>query len=448
MKSEYSLTQGNIFITLVKFGLPLLGVNFLQSLYNIVDMMVVGHYVGSVGVAAISNASTICFIINSICIGVTTGGSVLISQNIGAQKEKEVNKIIDNLMIISIIISLLISVVGINTIKPLFQMINVPHVAMEVACNYMIIMYVGTIAVFGYNMVCAIMRGVGNSRSPFVYVLIATIINIILDFVLVGKLDMGVEGAAIATVIAQCISFLIALAEIRKCEFIRIRVPRGIDKKISPSILNLGLPTALQMVIVNVAFLIINGMLNIYGINVIAGYGIGLKINTFVGMFCWAIGQSVTIMVGQNIGANKNERVIETVKIACLINIVFTGILVFFVNVFATNIIALFDNSLEVIKEGTKYLRLCCSVNSIIYALMYTFDSFLIGIGKARLAMINAMLDAFVIRIPLAFFLNYFFQLEETGIYLGQAIAPIAPMIVGIIYFSKKSWVGKNLISA
>lgn len=115
---------------------------------------------------------------------------------------------------------------------------------------------------------------------------------------------------------------------------------------------------------------------------------------------------------------------------------------------FATNIIALFDNSLEVIKEGTKYLRLCCSVNSIIYALMYTFDSFLIGIGKARLAMINAMLDAFVIRIPLAFFLNYFFQLEETGIYLGQAIAPIAPMIVGIIYFIKKSWVGKNLISA
>ena len=341
MKSEYSLTQGNIFITLVKFGLPLLGVNFLQSLYNIVDMMVVGHYVGSVGVAAISNASTICFIINSICIGVTTGGSVLISQNIGAQKEKEVNKIIDNLMIISIIISLLISVVGINTIKPLFQMINVPHVAMEVACNYMIIMYVGTIAVFGYNMVCAIMRGVGNSLSPFVYVLIATIINIILDFVLVGKLDMGVEGAAIATVIAQCISFLIALAEIRKCEFIRIRVPRGIDKKISLSILNLGLPTALQMVIVNVAFLIINGMLNIYGINVIADYGIGLKINTFVGMFCWAIGQSVTIMVGQNIGANKNERVIETVKIACLINIVFTGILVFFVNVFATNIITL-----------------------------------------------------------------------------------------------------------
>lgn len=444
MKNEYSLTQGNILMILIKFGIPLLGVNFLQSLYNIVDMMVVGHYVGSVGVAAISNASTICFIINSICIGVTTGGSVLISQNVGAHKEKEVSKIIDNLLLISIFISLLISVVGISTIKPLFQIINVPTVAIEEACNYMIIMYAGTIAVFGYNMVCAVMRGIGNSRSPLIYVLIATIVNIILDVIFVGKFDMGVEGAAVATVIAQSISFLIALSEIKKSEWISIRIPRSIDKKLSLLILNLGLPTALQMVIVNVAFLIINGMLNVYGINVIAGYGIGLKINTFVGMFCWAIGQSVTTLVGQNIGANKNERVIKIVKIACLINVVSTGILVLFTNVFASDIISLFDNSKEVVKEGTRYLRLCCSINSIIYALMYTYDSFLIGIGKARLAMINAMLDAFVIRIPVAIFLSYFLKLDEIGIYMGQAIAPIAPMIVGIIYFSRKRWVGKK----
>ena len=157
-------------------------------------------------------------------------------------------------------------------------------------------------------------------------------------------------------------------------------------------ILKVGLPTAIQMVVVNISYLVITGMLNNFGVSVAAASGVGLKINTFAGMPCWAIGQAVTAMAGQNMGSNDIERVKKTTKIGLLLNVVITFIVIVTVQLFAKQIITLFEpESSEVIKDGILYLRICCGINSLIYAIMYTFDSFAIGIGSANIAMINAL---------------------------------------------------------
>lgn len=449
MKEEQNLTTGSVSKKLIIFALPLLFANLLQSFYSIVDMLVVGNIVGETGLAAISNASMISFIISSICIGVTMGGTVLIAQYKGANDGQGQIETVGTLLGISLISSFVVTIIGLLVYKPLFQVLNVPADSMQDACKYMKIICYGTLFVFGYNAVCSIMKGFGDSKSPLYFIAIATIVNIILDLVLVGAFDMGTAGAAYATIFSQSISLFVSIVHLKRKQFIfDFKLKHFViksDKVIT--ILKVGLPTAIQMVVVNISYLLITGMLNNFGISVVAASGVGLKINTFAGMPCWAIGQAVTAMVGQNIGANDIERVKKATKVGLYLNILITFIAVVMVQLLAEQIIMLFESeNPDVIKDGVLYLRICCGINSLIYAVMYTFDSFAIGIGSANVAMINALLDAVFVRLSVSWILTFVIHVGFTGIYIGQAVSPILPAIVGLIYFKGKSWERKKLI--
>ena len=188
-------------------------------------------------------------------------------------------------------------------------------------------------------------------------------------------------------------------------------------------------------------------MLNQFGTSVSAASGVGLQINTFAGMPCWAIGQAVTAMVGQCIGAGEIKRARKVVKIGLLLNISVTLVVVIGVQIFAEQLILLFGStSAEVINDGVYYLRVCCGVNSLIYAVMYTLDSFAIGVGAANIAMLNALLDAVIVRLPVSWLLAFTFDIGFPGIYYGQALSPILPAIVGFFYFQSKGWERKTLI--
>ena len=449
MIDDQNLTMGSVPKKLIKFALPLLLANLLQSFYSIVDMLVVGNIVGETGLAAISNASMISFIINSICIGVTMGGTVLIAQYKGADDKQGQVETVGTLFNIAFIASIIVTIIGLYVYKPLFQLLHVPEASMQDACEYMRIICYGTVFVFGYNAVCSIMKGFGDSKSPLYFIAIATIVNIILDLILVGPFSMGTSGAAYATIFSQGISLLVSIFHLKRKNFIfdfklKHFVIR-IDKL--KTILIVGLPTAVQMVVVNISYLLITGMLNNFGVSVAAAAGVGLKVNTFAGMPCWAIGQAVTAMVGQNAGANDLERVKRTTKVGLYLNIFITFIIVLIVQLFAKQIIMLFEpESPEVIKDGILYLRTCCGINSLIYATMYTFDSFAIGIGSANIAMINALLDAVVVRLPVSWILAFSADIGFSGVYIGQAVSPLLPAIVGLLYFKSKKWESKKLI--
>lgn len=450
MTEEQNLLNGSVPKKLAAFAFPLLLANILQSLYNVVDMLVVGQFVGDTGLAAINNASKLCYIINSICIGMTMGGAVLIAQYKGANDKKGQAETFQTLAVLSLVSALLVTVIGLVFYQPLFQVLNVPADAYQDACDYMKIICWGTVFVFGYNAVCSVLKGLGDSKSPLYFVGIATIINILLDILLVGPLGIGTAGAAYATITAQGISFLISIFYLRKHKVffsadVHKRFTLQIDKLVS--ILKVGLPTAIQMVVVNTAYLLVTGMLNQFGTSVSAASGVGLQINTFAGMPCWAIGQAVTAMVGQCIGAGEIKRARKVVKIGLLLNVSVTLVVVIGVQVFAEQLILLFGStSAEVINDGVYYLRICCGVNSLIYAVMYTLDSFAIGVGAANIAMLNALLDAVIVRLPVSWLLAFTLSMGFPGIYYGQALSPILPAIVGFLYFQNKGWERKTLI--
>ena len=449
MKKEMDLTTGSVPKKLITFALPLLLANLLQSFYSIVDMIVVGNIVGKTGLAAISNASMISFIINSLCIGFTMGGSVLIAQYKGANDKQGQIETTGTLLGISLITSFIVTLIALFVYEPIFQILDVPVSSMQDACEYMKIICYGTVFVFGYNAVCSIMKGFGNSKAPLYFIAIATIVNIILDLIFVGIFNMGTIGAAYATVISQAASLIISVFYLKRKMVIFDFKPKHFiiktDKLIS--ILKVGLPTAVQMTIVNISYLLITGMLNKFGVSVAASAGIGLKVNTFAGMPCWAIGQAVTSMAGQNMGANNIERVKKTTEFGLYINVFITLISVAAIQLFAEQIIILFEpKSAEVIKNGILYIRICCNINSLIYAVMYTFDSFAIGIGYANVAMVNSLLEAVFIRLSVSYLLAFTANMGFIGIYIGQALSPVLPAVVGLIYFKSKIWQNNKLI--
>ena len=449
MNDKQNITTGNIPKKLIAFALPLLAANLRQSFYSLADMLVVGRIVGETGLAAISNASMISFIINSVCIGITMGGTVLAAQYKGAKDEHGQLETIGTLFTAAFIAAVLVTAAGLAAYRPLFGMLHVPAPAMEDACGYMKIICYGTVFVFGYNAVCSILKGLGDSKSPLYFVAVATVINIVLDLLLVGPFGMDTEGAACATIFSQGISFVISVFHLKRTDFV-------FDFQLShfavktdklAAILKIGLPTAAQMVVVNLSYLLITGMLNQFGVSVAAASGVGLKINTFAGMPCWAIGQAVTAMAGQNIGAGDTIRVRKTTRTGLCLNLFITLVMVLLVQIFGKQLILLFTPaSPEVLAEGIVYLRICCGVNSLVYAAMYTFDSFAIGTGAATIALFNALLDAVIVRLPVSWLLAFPLGLGYPGIYIGQALSPLLPAAAGLIYFKSKGWENKRIL--
>ena len=325
MTQGQDLLTGSVPKKLIRFAFPLFLANLLQALYNVVDMLVVGKIVGKTGLAAISNASMLCFIINSLCIGLTMGGSVLVAQCKGANDQTGQRDTIGMLFFLSLVGSAVVTILGLAIYEALFQALNVPANAYQDACGYMKIICCGTVFVFGYNAVCSILRGLGDSQTPLFFVGVATVLNVVLDVLLVGPLSMGTAGAAWATITAQGVSFMGSLVYLRRYQlgFSLTKIEFHREKLLA--ILKVGLPTAIQMVVVNTAYLLVTGMLNQFGTPVAAASGVGLKINTFAGMHCWAIGQAITAMVGQCLGAGQIERARKVVRSGLLLNLVVCG---------------------------------------------------------------------------------------------------------------------------
>lgn len=449
MTEKENLTTGSVPKKLIAFALPLLLANLLQSFYSIVDMLVVGRIVGETGLAAISNASMVSFIINSICIGVTMGGTVLIAQYKGANDGKGQSETVGTLFSLALIASAVVTALALLAYQPLFGLLKIPSDAMQDAGEYMRIICYGTVFVFGYNAVCSMMKGFGDSKSPLYFVGVATAVNVLLDLLLVGPCGMGTKGAAYATIFSQGISLLVSILHLKRKRFVfDFKLKHfAVKKDTLIVILKVGLPTAVQMVVVNISYLLITGMLNQFGVSVAAASGVGLKVNTFAGMPCWAVGQAVTAMAGQNMGAHNTERVKETTKTGLRLNLVITFAVMLLIQIFARPIMMLFDPvNTEVIEDGILYLRMCCGLNSLVYAAMYTFDSFAIGIGSANIAMINALLDAVVVRLPVSWLLAFPLAFGFSGVYLGQALSPILPALVGLLYFKSRRWESRSLM--
>lgn len=436
-------TQGSIFRILLTFALPLMGCNLLQTVYNLVDMVVVGRFVGSVGLSAVTIGGDVLHLATFLVMGFAGAGQVILSQYIGAGQREKVNAAIGTMFTVLLIGAVVVSVVALLILDQALVLMNTPAEAMEAARSYCITCIVGLVFIYGYNLVSAILRGMGDSKHPLLFIAVATVVNLVLDLLFVAVLEMGALGAALATVIGQAVSFLWSLLFLyrRREAFgfdfkLRSFVP---DRDILPTLIKLGLPMSLQFGAIHFSMMFVNSFLNGYGVVASAVTGIGTKLSSVTAVVTNALATAGSSVIGQNLGAERYERVPKTMGAILVMNLVFASVLSLITVCFPRAVFGLFNNEAEVLDMAMTYIPVAL-ISYFGFATRSPFLALINGSGYAKLNLIMGLLDGIVARIGLALLLGVAAGFGIHGFWYGNALAGYVPALVGLVYFISRKW--------
>ncbi|MBQ4603933.1 MAG: MATE family efflux transporter, partial [Clostridia bacterium] len=392
-KFRQDLTQGSVGKQLMKFAIPFLLSNLLQAFYSVADMIIVGRLCGTHGITGVNIGSQINILVTGAAFGLAVGGTVLIAQYGGAKKFDEQKKTIGTLFTAYMILSIVCTAVMLLLGTTLLDLLNTPEVAYIEAENYYNICMAGLVFMFAYNVISAILRGMGDSKRPLYFVFIATIVNIIGDIILVGPFKMGAAGAAYATVGAQAFSVVLSLIYLAKNHFFvgYKKSDFKIDKEKMKMLLKLGLPSSVQQVVVSFSFLTLTALVNSLPNADIASacQGIGGKVNSFAVLPALAMSSAVSSMAGQNIGAGEPERAKKTMLTGMGIAFAISVVVFAIVEIFPQPIISLFDINPEVISTGSEYMRFI-ALDYLFVPFVFCMNGLAIGAGYTNFALFNA----------------------------------------------------------
>ncbi|MFQ9922894.1 MAG: MATE family efflux transporter [Beduini sp.] len=449
-KLTNDLTEGHVGKKLLVFALPFMLSNALQMIYNMVDMVVVGKFVGSSGLSAVSISAQIVMLMTTLCMGFSTSGQVYISQLTGAGNKEGIKKAVGTLFSTLMIGAVIMSIIGIVGSNTFLHLLNTPSESIAQANIYMYICSGGIIFTFGYNMVSAVLRGMGDSKRPFMFVAIASVINLVLDLLFVGPLKMGVAGAALATIIGQAVSFLWALYFLYKnkasfsLDFKKESFK--IDRPTLKVLVKLGVPFALQSSAISLSMVFVSGLVNTFGVFASATFGVGTKVSQIPGIMGQSIGMAVSSMVGQNMGAGKPERAKHTVHVGLMFTTCIYTLMGIVFFLFPSQIFSIFTNEQEVIDLSRMFVT-SMLLGFPAMAFMSPINAFIQGIGFAAFSFVTALLDGIVIRITLSWFLGIFLNLGLFGFFLGYSLAAYGTTIPAAVYFFSGMWRKRKMLT-
>ncbi|MBR6425162.1 MAG: MATE family efflux transporter [Oscillospiraceae bacterium] len=440
------LTQGNVMKTLILFSAPFLLSSLLQTLYSTVDMLVVGQFVGSAGLSATSIAANLINLAITICIGFAHAGQVLIAQATGAKQSEQVQSIASTLAILICASALLIGGAAMVFSRQLLRLLHTPEEAFDLARSYLLTCSAGLIFTALYNMISALFRGMGDSRHPFFFVLIASVVNLVLDVLLVGVFRLSVFGAALATVIGQAcsVAFSVVFLFRHSEEFHILFRDWRFDGKIAGLLARLGLPMAISSSAVNISGLFVSSMVNQLGVGVSAAFGTGQKLGGIPHIVTMAISMGTGAMVAQNIGAKKFDRTRKTIYSAVLITAVVQFAFTALSLAFPVGIFRLFTQD-EVVLAYARPWIIAMAVASPAMILM-TFNGIINGVGDARTSMMIGLTDAFLGRVLLSYLLGIVLHLGAQGFFLGFTCSAYLTGVPGLLYFLFVKWEKKELL--
>ena len=436
-------TKGNIVWQLLMFTLPFMASNALQVLYSTIDMVIVGKYVGTPGLSAVSQSSQILSFATMVCLGFSNAGQVLISQALGAGKRKEINEIIGTLFGLILGMGLFLSCVILLARQWIMSVMNIPAESWEMAADYMIICGGGLVFTAGYNMVSAALRGMGDSRRPFLFIGIASFVNLILDILFTGMLGFGVAGAAWATIIGQAVSFLFSIYYLY-----RSREAFGFDfrrksfiprKKYVKMIAELGTPMAIQSGCINLSMLFVNAMVNNVGVVASATFGVGVRIDDIINKISQGLQFAAMPMISQNIAAGERKRSRQVVWFVWLFAFVLMAFFIAVSYVFGRQLFMLFSDDTKVHDMSATFIRAILWMFPAM-SIMRGSNAFIQGIGNAKLSMVLALLDGVVLRIGLSWLFGIVLDWGFFGFVLGYGLAPYGCAVPGMIYFLSEVW--------
>ena len=424
--------------------------NALQVLYALVDMSIVGHYTGSEGLAAVSLSSQCFHFMTVVCVGFCTGGQVYISQLVGSGRKDRLNRTIGTIFSTVFAIGVIVSLAGVLFCNPILRLLNAPEASYADCRDYLLVCSVGIVFTYGYNMVSAVLRGMGDSRHPFVFIVIAAVMNVILDFLFVAGFGWGVFGAALATIIAQGFSFLYAMGYLylHRSSFgfdFKLR-SYAIDPMVLKGLMKLGVPFAIRFGAVNVSMLYVLAMIGEQGHTELATFGTGVKLDNTANVICQGVTQALAAFIGQNYGARQFQRVRVAVYYAWAISIGFFliyGVCLWFCT---ERMFGLFTTDAEVLKLSHVF------VHAIIWHLPGLFllkgtSGFIHGLGLAWLSLWFAVLDGFVIRIIFSWYLGIHLGMGFYGLMLGYSLGVYGMAIPALAYFFFFPWEKRKLVT-
>lgn len=434
-------TEGNVPRQLIKFAIPLYLSNILQIVYNLVDMVIVGQVLGSVGLSAVAIGGDVTMFFNFFAMGFSGAGQVIVAQLLGARNSQALGRFIGNMTSFLFAGGIFFTVICIFWRENFLQIMNTPAESFDEALSYATITTSGLIFIYGYNAVSSILRGLGDSKHPFIFISVAAVLNVLLDVVFVIFLEMGAGGAALATIISQGISFISCVIflyknradlgfEIVAADFL---TP---DKELLTRFIKLGLPMAIRSASIQTSKMFVNSWINSFGVIVSAFAGVGHKIGSVSMLLSNALTMAGASMVGQNIGAKKYERVTKILKVMFAITLSLAALMSVAIYTFPTEIYSVFTDDAEVIAVGMEYLPIAVLM-FFGSACRSPMTALINGSSNTAANFLTAIFDGIILRIGLAVFFAINFDMKYFGFWLGDALAGFTPLVIGaILYFS------------
>ena len=440
--SQTSLTRGNVKGALVRFALPFLGASLLQFLYGAVDLIVVGQFDDQAGITAVSTGSQVMQAVTNFIIGLSTGGTVLVGQYLGAGRREDVSRSIGTLFTLFAAIAVALALVFALSANAIVALMQVPAEAVAPARQYLFICACGLVFITGYNMVSAVLRGLGDSRRPMYFVLVACVINIVGDLLLVGVFGLGAAGAAVATVAAQGVSLLLALAVLRHRDFpFDFKLPsfRPQGEKVA-KLLRLGLPVAVQNVLVTLSFLIITAIVNHMDVLAqSAAVGVVERVTGFIMLFPSAFMSAISAMTAQNMGAGRPDRARQALKVGILLCLIADLAMFALIQAFPGQALRLFTPDAGVIRHGVLYLR-TYSIDCILVTFVFTLNGFYAGCGRTGFTLFNDLTATFLVRVPVVFLMSRVAGVTLLQIGVAAPAASAVQVLLQLLYFRTGRW--------
>ena len=410
---ERDLTTGSIGRNILKFSLPYFLSYFLQTLYGMADLFIIGQFNGVASTTAVSIGSQVMHMITVMIVGIAMGTTVMIGKSVGAKQKKETSKIIGNTVSLFVCLSVVLTVVLLFFVHPIVRIMSTPQQAVEGTTAYLTICFAGIPLITAYNIISSIFRGLGDSKSPMYFIAVACGVNIVLDYVFIGGLHFGASGAALGTTLAQTISVivaLIALIAIRKKDT-GISLKRSDLKpegKTLKNILGIGIPISLQDGFIQISFIVITIIVNQRGLNDAAAVGIVEKIISFVFLVPSSMLSAVSAIAAQNIGAGKDERAAKTLKYAVMISVTFGLCIAVIMQFISNSVVGIFTSDAVVIYMGSQYIR-SYIWDCMIAGIHFRDSGYFCAYGKSGISFLHNVLSIVLIRIPGAYFASKWF---------------------------------------
>ena len=439
---ERNLTTGSVFKNVIIFSLPYLLSYFLQTLYGMADLFIIGQFEGVASTTAVSIGSQVMHMITVMLVGLAMGTTVSIGQAIGSKDKKRVAEGIGNTVILFMGVALVLMTVLLLLKKPIVTVMSTPQEAVMGTISYLTICFIGIPFITAYNIISAIFRGMGDSKSPMYFIAIACAANIVLDYVFIGGLHLGPAGAALGTTCAQVISVMISLVMIirQREKFSLSRKDFRSNRNVMGQILKIGIPIALQDGFIQVAFMIITIIANQRGLNDAAAVGIVEKIISFLFLIPSSMLSTVSALGAQNIGAGKRQRANETLRYAVMITVGFGIIVGIFMQFFASPVVALFTDAsdasgAEVVRLGSQYLR--GYVWDCMFAgIHFSFSGYFCACGKSGISFLHNIIAITLVRIPGVYLASTLFPDTLFPMGLATAAGSLLSAIICVVAFT------------